>query len=126
MRNVEEINHPDHYNIGIECTDYIKSWDMNFVEGNIIKYVTRYRYKNGLKDLLKAQWYINDICLLISKRRCFDLFEPTAYKIWTACLASSSIMLIWNSFPSAEGLLFIFSICSLFYLTYKDIIKRDE
>jgi len=61
MRNVEEINHPDHYNIGIECTDYIKSWDMNFVEGNIIKYVTRYRYKNGLKDLLKAQWYINDL-----------------------------------------------------------------
>jgi len=63
MRNVEEINHPDHYNIGIECTDYIKSWDMNFVEGNIIKYVTRYRYKNGLKDLLKAQWYINDLIL---------------------------------------------------------------
>jgi hypothetical protein len=63
MRNVEEINHPDHYNIGIECTDYIKSWDMNFVEGNIIKYVTRYRYKNGLKDLLKAQWYINDLII---------------------------------------------------------------
>tara|TARA_R110002020_G_scaffold431299_3_gene641311 strand:+ start:173 stop:478 length:306 start_codon:yes stop_codon:yes gene_type:complete len=61
MSNVEEINHPDHYNIGIECTDYIKSWDMNFVEGNIIKYVTRYRYKNGIKDLLKAQWYINDL-----------------------------------------------------------------
>jgi hypothetical protein len=61
MRNVEEINHPEHYNIGIETTDYIKSWDMNFVEGNIIKYVTRYRYKNGIKDLLKAKWYLEDL-----------------------------------------------------------------
>jgi len=52
--------------------------------------------------------------------------HTTAYKIWTACLASSSIMLIWNSFPSAEGVLFAISIFSLFYLTYKDIIKRDE
>jgi hypothetical protein len=61
MHNAEEVNHPEHYNIGIETTDYIKSWDMNFVEGNIIKYVTRYKYKNGVKDLLKAKWYLEDL-----------------------------------------------------------------
>tara|TARA_R100000458_G_scaffold14373_1_gene12172 strand:+ start:5553 stop:5858 length:306 start_codon:yes stop_codon:yes gene_type:complete len=61
MSKIEEINHPEHYNIGIETTDYIKSWDMNFVEGNIVKYVTRYKYKNGVKDLLKAKWYLEDL-----------------------------------------------------------------
>ena len=61
QKNIKEdlINHPSHYNQGIEVTEYIESWDMSFVEGNIIKYVTRYKYKNGKEDLLKAQWYLN-------------------------------------------------------------------
>jgi len=29
------------------------------LQGNIIKYVWRYRYKNGVEDLEKAQWYLN-------------------------------------------------------------------
>tara|TARA_R110002012_G_scaffold285165_1_gene476162 strand:- start:76 stop:336 length:261 start_codon:yes stop_codon:yes gene_type:complete len=58
--NMEEdkIN-PSYYKKGIETTDYIVSHDMNYVEGNIIKYVTRYKEKNGLQDLLKAEWYLN-------------------------------------------------------------------
>ena len=31
---------------------------MDFLEGNIIKYVTRYKYKNGIEDLKKAKQYI--------------------------------------------------------------------
>ena len=50
---------PTYYRKGIETTDYIVSHDMNYVEGNIIKYVTRYKEKNGLQDLLKAEWYLN-------------------------------------------------------------------
>ena len=50
---------PSYYKKGIETTDYIISNDMNYVEGNIIKYVTRYKEKNGLQDLLKAEWYLN-------------------------------------------------------------------
>jgi len=53
------INHPHHYNKGIETTDYISSWDMSFIEGNIIKYVTRYKYKGGVEDLRKAEWYLS-------------------------------------------------------------------
>tara|TARA_R100000773_G_C4176797_1_gene88181 strand:- start:196 stop:468 length:273 start_codon:yes stop_codon:yes gene_type:complete len=58
--NMEEdkIN-PSYYKKGIETTDYIVSHNMNYVEGNIIKYVTRYKEKNGLQDLLKAEWYLN-------------------------------------------------------------------
>tara|TARA_R100001163_G_scaffold60712_1_gene50176 strand:+ start:1436 stop:1636 length:201 start_codon:yes stop_codon:yes gene_type:complete len=54
----DKIN-PSYYKKGIETTDYIVSHDMNYVEGNIIKYVTRYKEKNGLQDLLKAEWYLN-------------------------------------------------------------------
>jgi hypothetical protein len=32
---------------------------MNYLEGNLVKYVTRYKFKNGLEDLLKAKWYLD-------------------------------------------------------------------
>jgi len=54
----EVITKPSHYTKGIETMDYINSWDMSFMEGNIIKYVTRYKYKNGLEDLKKAHEYL--------------------------------------------------------------------
>ncbi len=55
------INHPSHYTKGIETIDYIKSWDMDYIEGNIIKYITRYKYKNKKEDLEKCRWYLNKL-----------------------------------------------------------------
>jgi len=49
---------PDYYRKGIETTDYIQSHSMNYLEGNIIKYVTRYKDKGGVLDLKKAEWYL--------------------------------------------------------------------
>ena len=49
---------PTYYRKGIETTDYIVSHSMNYLEGNIIKYVTRYKDKGGLEDLKKAEWYL--------------------------------------------------------------------
>ena len=49
---------PDYYRKGIETTDYIQSHSMNYLEGNIIKYVTRYKAKGGVEDLKKAEWYL--------------------------------------------------------------------
>ena len=37
----------------------IISHSMNYLEGNLVKYVTRYKFKNGLEDLLKAKWYLD-------------------------------------------------------------------
>lgn len=53
----DKIN-PDYYTQGIDCIDYITSKNMSFLEGNVVKYVTRHRMKNGLEDLEKAQWYL--------------------------------------------------------------------
>ena len=49
---------PSYYRKGIETTDYIQSHSMNYLEGNIIKYVTRYKDKGGVLDLKKAEWYL--------------------------------------------------------------------
>ena len=59
MENKEKVNHPSHYNKGIEVIDIIESWGLNFSLGNAVKYILRAPYKdNSLEDLKKAQWYI--------------------------------------------------------------------
>ena len=60
------VNHPPHYNKGIETIKYIKSWSMSYAQGNVIKYATRYNVKHTdkkaqLEDLQKAQWYLKDL-----------------------------------------------------------------
>lgn len=51
---------PKHYNVGIEPVKYITSHGLGFLEGNIIKYVTRYKLKgNPVEDLHKARVYID-------------------------------------------------------------------
>ena len=53
------VNHPPHYTKGkIEVIEFIEDQQLDYVEGNIIKYVCRYKYKNGLEDLKKAMWYL--------------------------------------------------------------------
>lgn len=60
------VNKPKHYNqSGIECIDAIKAaCDVGYeyyLQGNIIKYLWRYRYKNGVEDLRKAEWYLKKL-----------------------------------------------------------------
>jgi|TARA_R110002124_G_scaffold165723_4_gene333127 hypothetical protein len=59
-REQDKIN-PSYYRKNIEVTDFIIEYDMNFLEGNIIKYVTRYKDKNGIEDLKKAKWYLDKL-----------------------------------------------------------------
>ena len=49
----------DHYDLPIQPIEYILANDLSFIEGNIIKYVTRYKRKNGMQDLLKAKHYLD-------------------------------------------------------------------
>tara|TARA_R110002020_G_scaffold27998_3_gene89727 strand:+ start:351 stop:575 length:225 start_codon:yes stop_codon:yes gene_type:complete len=60
------VNSPPHYNQeGIECIDAIQACTgegfNTYLQGNILKYLWRYRYKNGIEDLKKAQWYLNKL-----------------------------------------------------------------
>ena len=58
-RKSDKIKHPEHYTKGIEMWDYSYSQGLDFFEGNIIKYVTRWRHKNGIEDLYKAKQYLD-------------------------------------------------------------------
>jgi hypothetical protein len=51
----------------IQCWDYIISNDLGFLEGNVIKYVTRYKDKGGLEDLKKAEHYLQKLIELTEK-----------------------------------------------------------
>lgn len=51
----------DHYQTAIQPIEYIMANKLPFCEGNVVKYITRHRRKNGAEDLLKARQYIDFI-----------------------------------------------------------------
>ena len=61
------VAHPKHYSGKVECIDCIESAvaDLNgfegFLAGNVIKYVFRFKRKNGKEDLQKAEWYLSKL-----------------------------------------------------------------
>jgi hypothetical protein len=64
----DNVNHPSHYTQGaIECIDAIKEATKGLFgieavcTANIIKYVWRWKFKNGLEDLEKASWYLDKL-----------------------------------------------------------------
>ena len=49
----------DHYSkLAIQPVEYINANKLTYLQGNVIKYVTRYKDKNGLQDLQKAKHYV--------------------------------------------------------------------
>ena len=61
----EKVNHPEHYQSGvIEVIDIIDAFQLDFYEGNVIKYVLRHNKKNGIYDLKKAKWYLDRLIQL--------------------------------------------------------------
>lgn len=63
----DNVNSPSHYGQGsIECIEYIRDFltpdeYIGYLRGNIAKYMHRWRYKNGLEDLKKAEWYLKEL-----------------------------------------------------------------
>ena len=70
---VDRVNSPPHYNNGgMECIDYIQQQlsehFSSYCQGNVIKYLHRWRYKNGVEDLKKAEWYLKAMIRDIENR----------------------------------------------------------
>jgi hypothetical protein len=58
----------DHYrNMPIQPIDFIMANGLGFCEGNVVKYVARYPFKNGLEDLRKARHYLDMLIERIGK-----------------------------------------------------------
>lgn len=69
------VNHPPHYasKTGIETIDVIEAFTDGLMgieatdTGNIIKYICRWKGKNGLEDLNKAKWYLEHLIKHVEK-----------------------------------------------------------
>ena len=59
------VTKPEHCNQDncIECIDAIRAalgtGFKEYLQGNILKYIWRHKYKNGVEDLKKARWYLD-------------------------------------------------------------------
>ena len=51
----------EHYRTPIQHWDYVLANDLGYFEGQITKYVTRWRKKNGLEDLRKARHFLDKL-----------------------------------------------------------------
>lgn len=61
----------DHYKkLRIQPIEYIHANSIPFPEGSVIKYVTRWRDKGGIKDLEKAKHFIELLIELESRKKC--------------------------------------------------------
>lgn len=64
-QNNDAVDRPEHYTYGkYECIEVLEDILSGlkgreaFCIGNTIKYLWRYKHKNGLEDLKKAKWYL--------------------------------------------------------------------
>ena len=69
-RFADNVNQPAHYQGRVECIDAIEA-AVEGLEGleavctaNVIKYVWRWKKKNGREDLAKAEWYLKKLLSL--------------------------------------------------------------
>lgn len=115
----EQVNHPARYNKGdIECIDAIKAATCNLTgidavcTANAIKYLWRWKEKNGLEDLEKAMWYIRrlkqehehedraeDVCP--SKKGGIDLGQSEDL-CWVRYNPEETFASVWNQFSGQD------------------------
>lgn len=115
----EQVNHPARYNKGdIECIDAIKAATCNLTgidavcTANAIKYLWRWKEKNGLEDLEKAMWYIRRLKqehehevraqdVLSSKKDGLD-FRQSKDTNWVCYNPEETITGAWNQFSGQD------------------------
>ena len=74
------VNSPPHYKQGdVECIEAIKAATgdgyQGYLQGNIMKYIWRYRAKGqAINDLKKAEWYLKELIVDEQKRQEFHHF----------------------------------------------------
>lgn len=85
----DNVNSPKHYTTGgIECIDYIQDKlteeeFRGYIKGNVLKYITRERHKNGNEDLKKAKWYLDRLIEIIEQNTSNEETKKIMQKILT-------------------------------------------
>ena len=84
--NDQMVSHPSHYQseTGLEAIDVIEAFtfDLKGIEatdtGNVLKYMCRWKNKNGLQDLEKAKWYLTHLIEHVRKLEEENNIHPAA------------------------------------------------
>jgi len=59
--NSKQVNGSHYKNKAIQPWDYIVANNLGYLEGNVVKYISRWRDKGGMDDLAKAKHYIEKL-----------------------------------------------------------------
>jgi len=58
----QDSTNPTHYKQGeIEVIDFILDQNMDYLTANVQKYISRWRFKDGIDDLRKARWFLDKL-----------------------------------------------------------------
>ena len=61
IANAQQVGGTHYKDKAIQPWDYIASNDMGYLEGNVVKYVSRWKEKGGVQDLKKAMHYLTKL-----------------------------------------------------------------
>lgn len=67
--NTRQVDGTHYKTLAIQPWDYVVSNNLGFLEGSIIKYVSRYESKNGIKDLEKAKHFLEKLIEVKTKEQ---------------------------------------------------------
>jgi hypothetical protein len=68
LANEEQVGGEHYRNKAIQPWDYIVSNNLGYLEGCVVKYVSRYKEKGGMQDLEKAAHYLQKLMEVQSER----------------------------------------------------------
>lgn len=102
------VDHSNHYNQGGKETieilkDFLTENEFKgFLKGNVLKYMHRYYFKNGLEDLSKAQWYLNKLRETESETTYANKKSDSAKCVYTQPATSSCLDYVYGSCPDVK------------------------
>ena len=68
LANANQVGGEHYRNKAIQPWDYIVSNNLGYLEGCVVKYVSRYKEKGGMQDLEKAAHYLQKLMEVHSER----------------------------------------------------------
>lgn len=114
MKATEKQVGGSHYDMPHQPIEFITENGLNFIQGNIVKYVSRYKSKNGLEDLEKAKHYA-ELGLELEGNQHLVCAEGD---VLLYCMA--------NSFNELQRMVILRAICKEYSEAAKEISKLIE
>lgn len=80
----------NHYSrLSIEPIQFIEANGLGYSEGNVVKYISRWKNKNGLEDLNKAKWYVERLIQVEEERLATERRDELAAAIDLLCVPTA-------------------------------------